>query len=85
MEWLLRDLLHGRTPGAIPAHAPPPHLADAHWRFSCSCGYRWRTPETDPEGKPLPGLDAVWRENAWHPPQRECLSCHSWVAGAPIA
>jgi hypothetical protein len=84
MEWLIRDVLRGAAPGKVPDHEPPPHLAKAQWRFSCECGYRWRTPDTDADGKPLPGLDAVWKNDAWRPPERECLSCHRWVSGTPI-
>jgi hypothetical protein len=76
--WLLRDLLHGRTPGAVPAHAPPPHLTNAQWRFTCECGYRWHTPETA-------GRDAEWRDEAWRPPRAECLNCHAWIEGHPAA
>jgi hypothetical protein len=85
VDWIVRDLLRGAAPGAVPDHTPPPHLTNAYWRFVCSCGYRWQTPQVDADGQPLPGRDAEWRDDAWRSPRAECLNCHAWPEGRTLA
>ncbi len=68
-------LAHERGTDEVPSRAtPPPHLCDRAWRFVCGCGYSWNVAKADPEV----------RDARWAPPRRECVSCHTWVDGAPI-
>lgn len=71
----LIDLFLAHTNGReIAPHRPaaPPHLAEIRWRYACDCGYSWTFTGS-----------AVWRDEQWQSPKRECVGCHRWQTGSP--
>jgi hypothetical protein len=52
---------------------PPMHLCDRRWRFSCECGSTYHATG-----------DAVWRQEGWRSPRKQCVICHAWNDGHAV-
>jgi hypothetical protein len=52
---------------------PPTHLTDRTWKYNCECGMVFKHT-----------ADAVWRNDRWQSPRRQCLTCHTWLDGRDV-